>query len=84
MNTPRYAAECLVMETALAAVLVGLRLDGGLDWAWTWVLCPFWLPLALVFASKLVALPFGMAGVALSRFTRTVRGESRYEADEDI
>lgn len=34
----------------LGVVFVTLKLLGKIDWSWTWVLAPFWMPLALVLA----------------------------------
>ena len=34
--------------TILLVVFVVLKLTGHIDWAWVWVLSPFWIPVALL------------------------------------
>lgn len=34
----------------LGVLFIGLKLCGVIDWSWGWVLCPFWIGLALLLA----------------------------------
>lgn len=36
------------LATVLGVVFLVLKLVGVIDWAWIWVLAPFWIPLAVV------------------------------------
>lgn len=38
----------------LGVLFVGLKLTGYIAWSWWWVLAPFWMPVALVFAGLAV------------------------------
>jgi hypothetical protein len=38
----------------LTILFIGLKLTGHVDWAWTWVLAPIWIPLCIVLAILLV------------------------------
>ena len=38
------------LATMLGVVFLVLKLVGAIDWAWIWVLAPFWIPIALVVA----------------------------------
>ena len=40
----------------LAILFIGLKLTGGINWSWLWVLSPIWIPFA--FAIVLVAIFF--------------------------
>jgi len=33
---------------ALTLLFIGLKLTDTIDWSWTWVLSPLWIPIALV------------------------------------
>ncbi len=38
-------------------ILVALRMADAISWAWLWILCPLWLPIALIgiaFASCII------------------------------
>ena len=37
------------LATVLGVVFLVLKLVGVIDWAWVWVLAPFWAPIALYF-----------------------------------
>lgn len=52
---------------ALAALLIGLRLVGVIDWPWWAVLLPVWWPLALVAALVLVIAVLEVAIEALKK-----------------
>ncbi len=41
---------------ALLVIFIALKLIGIIDWPWIWVLCPLWIPLAIVFAIFVVVL----------------------------
>ncbi len=32
----------------LGVLFVGLKLGGAITWSWWWVLCPFWIPTAVL------------------------------------
>jgi hypothetical protein len=34
----------------LALLFIGLKLGGVINWSWWWILCPLWIPIALVVA----------------------------------
>lgn len=38
----------------LAILFIALKLTGVIAWPWLWVLCPLWIPLAIVLATLLV------------------------------
>lgn len=38
----------------LAILFIGLKLTNYIDWDWTWVLAPLWIPLVLVLAIFLI------------------------------
>lgn len=40
----------------LTIVFVVLKLCGVINWSWWWVLCPAWIPLAVVIVILLVLL----------------------------
>jgi hypothetical protein len=42
------------VPSLVGVVFVILKLSGYIDWAWLWVLCPFWIDLIL--AGLIVAL----------------------------
>ena len=44
------------LATVLGIVFLVLKLVGVIDWAWVWVLAPFWIPVALVIAIALIWL----------------------------
>ena len=44
------------LATVLGVVFLVLKLVGVIDWAWVWVLAPFWIPVALVIAIALIWL----------------------------
>ena len=37
----------LDFASALAILLIGLKLCGVIDWSWWWILSPIWIPLGL-------------------------------------
>ena len=37
------------LATVLGVVFLVLKLVGVINWAWVWVLAPFWTPIALYF-----------------------------------
>ena len=43
-------------STLLGIAFVVLKLVGVIDWAWVWVLAPFWIPIALVIAIWVIFL----------------------------
>jgi len=46
-----------VSFTALLGLLfIGLKLAGVITWSWFWVLCPFWIGLAIFSVFVLIAL----------------------------
>ena len=40
----------------LTIVFIVLKLVGVINWSWVWVLAPFWIPLALIFAFLIIAV----------------------------
>lgn len=40
----------------LTIVFIVLKLVGVISWSWVWVLAPFWIPLALIFAFFIIAV----------------------------
>ena len=48
----------------LTVLFVGLKLTGFIAWSWWWVLCPLWIPLAIILA-VLISV-FGVALIAAS------------------
>lgn len=37
--------------SALGLLFIALKLTGNVTWSWFWTLCPFWLPLGIVFSA---------------------------------
>ena len=33
---------------AMGLMFVSLKLTGQITWPWTWVTCPFWIPIAVI------------------------------------
>lgn len=56
----------------LGVLFVGLKLTGYIAWSWWWVLAPFWVPVALVFA--------GLAVVATVLTLRQARRRNGWRA----
>jgi hypothetical protein len=48
----------------LAVLFIGLKLTGVIAWSWWWVLCPLWIPLALVLA--IFGIGLAIAGIVLA------------------
>ena len=44
------------LATVLGIVFLVLKLVGVIDWAWIWVLAPFWTPIALYFVFAIIWL----------------------------
>lgn len=44
------------LATMLGIVFLVLKLVGVIDWAWIWVLAPFWTPIALYFVFAIIWL----------------------------
>lgn len=40
----------------LALLLIGLKLDGAIEWSWWWVLAPLWGPPAAALAISILIL----------------------------
>jgi hypothetical protein len=34
----------------LALLFIGLKLGNVINWSWLWVLCPLWIPIAVILA----------------------------------
>jgi hypothetical protein len=48
MSKSNSAASGGIGFTGLLAILfIGLKLLGKIDWSWTWVLSPIWIPIAI-------------------------------------
>lgn len=45
----------LGLGTVLTIIFVVLKLVGVIDWAWVWVLAPFWISVAISFVFTLIA-----------------------------
>ena len=37
----------ITFPTLLGLLFIGLKLCDKIDWSWIWVLCPFWIPIAI-------------------------------------
>jgi hypothetical protein len=55
----------LGLLSTLVVVFAVLKLTDNIDWSWTWVFSPWWIPLSIIMAlillvlfGKLLALPF--------------------------
>jgi len=44
------------IATPLLLIFVVLKLTNNIDWSWTWVLSPIWIPLAIVFTILVLAV----------------------------
>ena len=47
------------LGTILTIIFVVLKLVGVIDWAWVWVLAPFWI-------SAIIALVFGLVALLIT------------------
>lgn len=47
-NSNNATGNGLGFGSVLGIVFIVLKLCGVIDWSWWWVLCPFWLPIALI------------------------------------
>lgn len=43
----------------LAILFIGLKLTGYIDWSWTWVLSPIWIPIAIALILCLLCFIIG-------------------------
>ena len=43
------------LSTLLTVAFVVLKLCGVINWAWVWVLAPFWIPLAIAVVMLVIA-----------------------------
>lgn len=46
----------LSFTAALGLLFIGLKLGNVIDWSWTWVLAPFWIPFLIGLVIVLVML----------------------------
>lgn len=46
---------CGCLLAIIGIVLVGLKLLGVLNISWVWVLCPFWIPTAIIIGIWILA-----------------------------
>jgi hypothetical protein len=53
--------DAITFESALALLLIGLKLASVIDWPWLWVLFPIWAPLAVMLLVLLAVLTFELA-----------------------
>jgi len=53
----------------LAIVFITLKLCSVIDWSWWWVLCPLWIPVAILFV-VLASLGVLAAGIGLVQYLR--------------
>jgi len=44
--------------TGLTVIFVILKLFGAIDWSWWWVLCPLWIPFAMIIVVLFIGLLF--------------------------
>lgn len=49
------------LESLLGTTFIALKLMGYINWPWIWVLCPFWINLALILALVALALAVAVA-----------------------
>lgn len=49
----------LSFTSLLTIVFIVLKLIGKIDWSWTWVLAPIWMPVALVIFVFIILFIFG-------------------------
>ena len=47
------AAGGMTLSGTLAVIFIVLKLVGVIHWSWLWVLCPIWLPTAVLAAAML-------------------------------
>lgn len=43
-----FSIGLMIPSFIFGGVLVYLRTQGHVDWAWKWVLAPFWMPFAII------------------------------------
>lgn len=48
MNKSNGAAGGMTLRGTLTVIFVVLKLIGVIHWSWIWVLCPMWLPAAIL------------------------------------
>ena len=51
----------------LGIVFIVLKLCGIIDWPWVWVLCPFWIGLAVLLTIFLIFVIIGIIYTMLKR-----------------
>ena len=48
MNRNNGSATGMTLSGTLTVIFVVLKLIGVIHWSWIWVLCPMWLPAAIL------------------------------------
>lgn len=46
------------LDTLLTVLFIGLKLGKVIDWSWTWVLSPIWIPVGLFIIGFILAWIF--------------------------
>lgn len=59
-----YVKESSSIAVPLGLIFIVLKLVGVIDWAWIWVLCPFWIGFAIYFG--VIAIGLAVAGFLLA------------------
>lgn len=55
------------LSTLLGVLFIGLKLGGIINWNWIWVLCPFWIGLAVVLGILAIIGIFALLVVVLEK-----------------
>jgi hypothetical protein len=55
-STSTASSSGIGITGALGLLFIGLKLGDVIDWSWIWVLAPFWIPFAALFAALLILL----------------------------
>lgn len=54
--------------TVLLILFVAAKLFGAIDWSWWWVLCPLWMPPALVVCIGALCAAIGLLCEVVRKF----------------
>ena len=73
-----YRGQGVSALSLLGVAFVILKLTGVIDWAWIWVLAPFWIPWAIILGILLVV---GLVVLAVKLYDHRQRKKYRKARD---
>ena len=63
----QYTGSGVSLAGILGVVFITLKLTNVIDWSWTWVLAPFWIPWAIFFMVLFIAIFAAFVIAAISK-----------------